>query len=114
MEDIGPQNAVVGDVMEIPVTEVPEPQLNEEKLLAKFSKTKEYLRLKEYMEARIQFFQKFLPNGDPISAEHVVNQDTINNWIIANTVIGEFRAVLNSYENANEVVTAAEKAKHVA
>lgn len=103
----GAQNAVMGDVNDIPVTTVPDEVLNEEKNLAKFSKSKEFNKLKEYLEGRIKFFQTQMPDGKPL-----VNQDhdvLVHNWKVANLVIGEFQALLNVYENANQVVTASEK-----
>jgi len=100
--DTGPQNAVVSDIpdVELPETKMQETDLAEEKNMAKFSKSKEYKKLKDHLEGRITFFQTWLPDGKPVKPD----QNTTNNWIIANTVIGEFKAVLNAYEQANEVV----------
>jgi len=100
---MGPQTGIVGDMpgMELPETRMPEEELVDEKNLAKFSKTKEYKRLKEYMEIKINFYQTFLPNGKEVGIDA---QPTAEDWRVANRVIAEFKAVLQSYENANEAV----------
>ena len=99
----GPQNAVVGDFTDLPTSQLPEEMLNEEKLLARFSKTKEFKRLKDYLEARIEFFQNHFPDGTPLAKE-TDHQKVVDYWRSANIVVGEFKALLQVYENANEVV----------
>lgn len=105
----GAQNAVVGDITdatELPQTQIKEEDLAPEKNMAKFSKSKEYQKLKEYLESRIEFFQTYLPDGKPLTVENI----DVNNWKVANLVIGEFKAVLQAYENAQEVVDNVNKA----
>lgn len=97
---------IVGDNMgiDLPQTELPQQDLDEEKRLAKFSKTKEFQRLKDYAENRIEFYQTFLPDGRPIiAAENVEKAGEM--FMISNAVIGEFKQLLAAYENANEVVS---------
>lgn len=103
---MGPQNIVVGDNFgtDIPETEALIDELAIEKNMAKFSKTKEYKKLKEYLEARIEFFQTHLPDGKEVRFEDASNNEGWINWIVANNIINEFKAVLNSYENAREAV----------
>lgn len=108
MVKTGAQNVIPDDSFgtELPVTQVDTQQLVAEKNMAKYSKTKEYEQLKTYLEARIDFFQRYLPNGDSI-----VNQEAdeaATNWRIANTVIAEFKNVLTSYEGAQKAVEDAE------
>lgn len=102
----GPQNGVMGDEISLPSSQLPEELLNEEKLLARFSKTKEFKRLKDYLEGRIIFFQNNLPDGTPFAK--VMNKSDYEELgqktVVANIVIGEFKALLQVYENANEVV----------
>lgn len=107
---MGPQNAVVGDSspIDLPETQVAEDELAREKQMAKFSKSKEYQILKEHLLQRIEFFKTRYPNGDPIAGEKDLTKLT-QNWIVANLVIGEFQAVLDAYENANEAVKNAAK-----
>lgn len=104
----GPSNAVVGDLdqpTDLPVTNVPDEMLEEERKLAKYSRTAEYKRLKEYMEGRIRFFQTYLPDGSAISARNDADDSVIAaHWRAANIVIAEFQNVLNQYEQAKEVV----------
>lgn len=103
----GAQNAVVGDNFgtELPQTRVDDTQLAQEKNMARFSRSREFKVLKQHLEDRIEFFQTYLPNGDPAAAQGVT-QESVHNWIIANTVIGEFRLVLNAYENAAKALEA--------
>jgi hypothetical protein len=115
----GPDNGIMGDLddpMVQPHTEVPEDQLKAEELelrnMAKFSKTKEYKKLREFMEARISFYQKFLPNGAQVEGRpdnnngfsvNVPHGDLTSNWIAACIVIKELENILGEYEQAAEV-----------
>ncbi len=100
----GPQNAIPGDEfgVELPTTRIDELALVNERNMAKFSKTKEFKVLKDYMENRIEFFQKYLPDGRPLTTENVKPDGT--DWMVANLVIGEFKSVLNAYAEASEAV----------
>lgn len=100
----GPQNAVVGDLdqpTDIPSTQVSDDILEDERKVAKYSKTAEFQRLKQFMEERIVFYQHFLPDGRPIKE---TDKDLDVNWRVANIVIGEFKTVLNVYAQAAEEV----------
>lgn len=110
MADLGAQNAVVGEsfATDLPQTEVDKQDLAMEKHMAKFSRSKEFLVLKEHLEGRIEFFKNHFPNGDPIAAEKDI-ASLAQNWVVANLVIGEFKAVLDAYERANEAVKDAAK-----
>lgn len=114
----GPAHAVVGDNDEptsIPQTNVDAEALAEEKKLAKYSKTAEFKRLKEFMEARIQFYQRYLPNGQQVEGDpkdgpltvSVPMGDMTPYWVAACIVTKEFQNVLNEYANAAEAVNAA-------
>lgn len=101
---MGPKNAVMGDVqdtMALPQTKVPQQFLVEEQKMAKFSKTKEYQKLKNYIENRVEYYKHFLPNGKEVG---VHAQPTSEDWRVANRVIAEFQAILQEYENAKEIV----------
>lgn len=104
MDNTGPQNSIPGTDESLgtalPQTQIDDVMLAEERSMARFSKTKEYKRLKEYMEGRIEFFQKYLPDGRPLKTDTVNDKD----WIVANTVIGEFKALLAAYEDAQAAV----------
>lgn len=99
--DYGAQYGVQGDTssVDLPRTEVSEKQLVEEKKLAKFSKTEEYKRLKDYLEGRIKFYQSYLPDGRPVT-----EAKSAEDWKIANAVIAEFNSVISTYEQAAEVL----------
>lgn len=98
------ENVVQGDSFgtDLPKTQVSEDLLNLEKNLAKYSKSREFKALKDYMEARIKFFESFLPDGKEVRWE--ANPELGVKWVVANNVINEFKAVLSRYEQAAEVV----------
>lgn len=106
---MGPQNGVVGDNTnfgtELPTTMPPEQDLTEEKNMAKFSQSAEFKRLEEYAKGRIEFYQKYLPNGDNLLSADVAKAKEM--WIPANIVIGEFNALLSAYTNAKDAVNKA-------
>ena len=93
----------------VPQTTVPTDVLKEEENLARFSKTKEFQRLKEFLEARIEFYKKRLPSGDLLKETNIKEEDLPMYWKIACTVIGEFENVLKAYEDAQEVVENAKR-----
>lgn len=100
---MGPQNGIIGDSYgtDLPSLQVDKDVLAEEKAKARFSKSKEFKRLKEQMEARIEFYQKALPDGRALTAVDTTERG--NMWVIANAVIGEFNMLIADYENAAEV-----------
>ena len=107
MAKTGSQNVINDDNftdIQVPQTQIDEMALQGERNMAKFSKSKEFKALKEYMENRIEFFQKYLPDGRPLKTNTVKPED----WIVANLVIGEFKNVLQAYEQAAEAVRAAQ------
>lgn len=95
------QNSIIGDSYgtDLPKTQVPEQDLVQEKKMARFSKSKEFQVLKKHLEERIAYYQVFLPDGRPVT-----NGVTGDEWIIANTIIGEFQAIIAAYENARAAV----------
>lgn len=108
-DTVGAQNGLVGDSFgtDIPETQVDEKQLVEEQKAAQFSKTAEFQKLKEHLENRINYYQQFLPDG-----REVVNKPANElgaDWIVANTIIGEFKAVIGAYETAKRAIEEANK-----
>lgn len=79
---------------------IPVEELKTEKELAQFASTKEFKRLEQHFQERIEFYQSYLPDGRPVTAAPVTSEQ----WAIANGVIGELKLVLNTYLNAAEVV----------
>ena len=92
---------------DLPKTQISEDLLTQEKNLAKYSRSREFQALKEYLEARIKFFAEFLPDGKEVRWEASAEMGL--KWIVANNVINEFKAVLNRYEQAAEVVKKVEE-----
>lgn len=104
---MGPKNAIIGDnqLPELPRTEVPQQDLSVEKKMAEFSRTAEFQRLKNYAEERIGFYQSYLPNGDPVIKDPSLSLSELGaRWLASNIVIGEFRSLINAYEQASQIV----------
>lgn len=103
----GPQNGIIGDVMgtDLPQAVLPQDGLQEERAMARFSKTKEFKRLKAHLEDRIEFFKSTLPTG--VAPETVVktNAQLGEDWKVANLVIAELNGIIQAYEIAKEVVS---------
>jgi hypothetical protein len=100
-----PENGIVGDahITELPETNVQEEVLAEERKMAKYSKTAEFKRIKDYMEGRIEFWKLRQPDGKPIVLKNI-SQEAVNDWYIANHIIAEFQSFLNEFENARQSV----------
>lgn len=107
----GPQNVLMGDsqAIELPQAQLDEQDLQEERVMAKFSKSAEFKRLKEHFEQRIDFYQTYLPNGAEIGLEVAPSAE---DWRVANRVIAELKTILLRYELANDVVKEAESGKN--
>lgn len=101
---------IIGDAYptELPVTDVPTQDLTEEKKMAKFSKTAEFKRLKSHIQERIDFYQKFLPNGTSVLEADTV-EELGQKWLVANAIVTEFNAIIDAYELANEAVKDAQR-----
>lgn len=107
MNPTGPQNAVVGNDSfgtDIPQTNTPDPQMEGLSKAAKFSKTAEFKELKEHFVNRMNFYASYMPDGKPIITEDMSMSELGYHWIIANTIIGEFQAVLDVYEGAAQTI----------
>ena len=103
----GPQHGIVGDDnygTDLPKLDVQPEVLAAEARAAKFSQSAEFKILKEHIEERIELYQKYLPDGRALT--EVDSDERAQQWVIANAVIGEFQAILASYEQAQEVVKA--------
>lgn len=95
---------IVGDNFgtDLPQTEVDHTELTQEMRAAKYSKSAEFQKLREHLESRIDFYQKFLPDGRPIT--DVTTEERAHMWVAANAIIAEITAVMNYYDSAREVV----------
>lgn len=102
-----PQNAIIGDAqgIDLPQAQLDENELIEEKKMAKYSKTAEFKRVQDHFKEKIEFYQRYMPDGRPVAL--VPKKELEGMWIAANVVIAEFNAVINMYEQATEAVEAA-------
>lgn len=106
---MGPKNGIIGEDAnygtDLPVTGVdPDEQDAEMIKTAKFSKTAEYQTLKKYLESRMDFYRVYMPDGTPVVASKLTPAEKGQMWIAANVIIGEFKAILDVYDNAAEQV----------
>lgn len=99
-----PNNAILGDAdsgIDLPQAMPQEDMLIEEKKMARYSRTAEFKRIRQHCEERIDFYQTKLPNGAEIGLDVV---PSIEDWRVANRVIGEFTLLMNMYEQAATAV----------
>jgi hypothetical protein len=101
----GAQNAVVGDQdlpTVLPETQVPEEVLTEEKKMAKYSQSTEFKRLREFIEDRIKYFQRYYPNGQQV--QDLPADERAAYWQAACVIVKEFEGILTAYDQARETV----------
>lgn len=106
---MGPQNGIVGNDygIDLPETKIDDEQLIETKKMAKFTRTAEYARQKMWVDAKIAFYQKYLPNGTPVSA--ATASERAEHWVAANEIIAILQEFLSSYETSAQEVEAMKK-----
>jgi hypothetical protein len=106
-----PDNVIMGDStgVDLPKMQPNVNDLNEEKNMAKYSKTAEFKRIVEHCDARIAFYQQFLPDGRSVDVGQI---PTPEQWLIANTLIQEFNLLKGSYKLASDIVEEDAKAKN--
>lgn len=105
VKDMGPQNAIMGEESptELPKTQVDDSQLKELMKTAKFARSGEFKQLKQHFEQRKDFYTKYLPDGRAVAAQ-TADENLASMWVAANVIIGEFNAILNVYESAEQYV----------
>jgi hypothetical protein len=107
---MGPQNGVVGDNdfgLDLPQSAPEQADISNEVAMAKFTRTAEFKRLKEHAISRIDFYQKYLPDGRPLT--DIPEAERGYMWLAANVIIGELQMLFGSYEAAVEVVKKAQE-----
>lgn len=102
------QNGIIGEEygLDLPVTQVTDPDLRPERHAAKFSRTKEFARLKEHLLARIEYYQQFLPDGRRVLQANPAELGA--HWQVANAVTAELKMIIGFYEQAADVVATAD------
>lgn len=103
----GPQNVAGADNAfgtDIPQSQIPETDLSELANAAKFSKTKEFGKLKSLLEARIKHHTKYLPGTANVEVKDLPNEERAWRWLAADTVIEEFQGIISAYEQAAEIM----------
>lgn len=101
-----PQHAIIGDGTGVDLPQAqPDPNtLVEEKKMAKYSRSAEYGRLKEHLEARIAFYQLYLPGSESKEIQQLNREERADKWAIADDVIKEIRAIIDTYDQIASVV----------
>lgn len=95
-------HGIIGDDYgtSLPETKVDEEQIKAEQAMQKYAQSDEYGRIKEHLQGRIDFYQKYLPDGRAVGA--IPKKDLEDMWIVANCIIGEFETVIASYDQISE------------
>ena len=95
---------VIGDAYptELPQAKVDPKAVMEEERMARYAKDPEFKRIKEHFEERIKFYQQYLPDGRQLAS--VPEEERGYMWLAANVIIGELRAVIETYETVAESV----------
>lgn len=98
------QFGIIGDsyATDLPETSVDLEQLEDERNKAKFSRTQEFKKLKEYIDSRVKFYQTWLPDGRDIRSVDpaILGQQ----WVVANAVTAELKAIIAIYEQAKDAI----------
>jgi hypothetical protein len=102
-------NAILGDDYgtQLPQTQVDPESVVESKKMAKFTRTAEYKRQKEWVESKISFYQRYMPDGRLLSG--VDTNELSSHWVAANEIISVLNEFLTSYDLAVEETTEAVK-----
>lgn len=98
--------------VQIPQSQVNEQSLIEEKHMAKFSQTSEFKKLKEFIEARVEYYKIALPGGVDPNDPNLAGRDLSTEWKVANAVIRELEGIIRAYEDAARVVKEDAKRKN--
>jgi hypothetical protein len=98
-----PDNIIMGDAtgIDLPQATPDENSLNEEKNMARYSKSKEFKKIRQHCEERIKFYQTYMPDGREIGLDFCPSP---SDWRVANRVIGELKLLMNMYDTAKEIV----------
>ena len=91
----------MGDAMgiDLPQKPVDETAINELKNKAKYSRSTEFKELKAKAQTRIEFYQKFLPSGQPIGT--ATPEEMKGKWELANLLIAELNQLFSEYDEAS-------------
>lgn len=100
----GPSNAIMGDDTGTDLPQKPEDEeaINDLKRKAKYSRSKEYSELRQKAQERVEFYQRFLPNGQPVGTAS--KGDVERKWELANIIIAEFQQLFSEHENAAQLL----------
>lgn len=110
---IGDQDSMLESPTQLPQPQIDDSQLKELQRTAKFARSNEYKELKAHYQARIDFYQKYLPDGRPVATAGAQAGNGIENmsleelgkmWLAANVIISEFNSIMNIYEQAAQYV----------
>jgi hypothetical protein len=101
----GAQNAVLGDQdlpLELPQSSADADGRAEERQMAKYSESEEYRRIKDHLQDRIKFFQKYFPGGQPVKVLPVAEREAY--WVAACVITDELQSIINDYDQIREGV----------
>lgn len=88
--------------IDLPQKPVDETAIKELKSKAKYSQSKEFRELRAKADARVEFYQKFLPDGRPIGTAN--RADMERKWENANLIIAEINGLFDEFDNAEQIL----------
>lgn len=109
----GASNGIIGNEygIDLPESRLDEQMLNEEKKKARYSRSAEYRRLKEYLDSRIEYHRNFLPGGGQLAGmvgvapmEQIGQAATVSQLVIL-----ELQKIIDEYESAVSAVESTTK-----
>lgn len=104
MQPNQPSNGLIGDnnPIDLPQKPVDDEAIAELRHKAKYTRSKEYKDLREKAQVRIDFYKKFLPNGQLIGTAS--REEMQGKWELANLLIAEFEQLFGEHEIAEEIL----------
>lgn len=97
-------NGIIGDASptELPQMAIDTTAIDDAQKKAKYSRSKEYSELRAKAQARIDFYQSFLPDGRPIGTTS--REELAGKWELANILIAEFKALFSEHDGAEDLL----------
>lgn len=99
-----PNYGIIGDNTGVDLPQMPADDSAEKELRqkAKYSRSKEYKELRQKAQTRIEFYQKFLPDGRLIGTTPPA--DLQRKWELANLLIAEIEQLFGETDQAEAIL----------
>jgi hypothetical protein len=90
---------------DLPQTQPSQADLTAERHMARFSQTKEFAKLEEFIQSRIDFYKLYAPGSatNPVAYRDLPNEERGWRTLVADILIEEFSGLINAYKYAGQV-----------